>query len=96
MSRHIDVGLEVFAGRADAGCAIRPVATLLGLDFIPLRWERFDLLIVKERFFDPGIQLFLGMLHDQEFISLAERFEGYDTRLSGKMVFPRSEGQPTP
>lgn len=96
VSRHLDVGLEVFAGRADAGCAIRPVADLLGLEFIPLRWERFDLMIIKERFFDPGIQLFLGMLHEREFTSLADGFKGYDTRLSGKMVFPRAEGRTTP
>ncbi len=33
MSRHLDVGLEVLAGRADAGPGIRAVAGLLGLDF---------------------------------------------------------------
>ena len=51
VSRHLDVGLEVLAGRADAGPSIRAVAGLLDLDFIPLRWERFDLMIAKERAF---------------------------------------------
>jgi len=36
----------------------------LDLDFIPLRWERFDFLVLKDRFFDQGIQLFLGLLHE--------------------------------
>ena len=47
VQRHIDVGVEVLSGRADAGPAIRTVAALLDLDFIPLRMERFDLINLK-------------------------------------------------
>jgi molybdate-binding protein len=86
--RHLDVGLEVLSGRADAGPAIRAVAGLLGLDFIALRWERFDLLVRKDRFFDKGVQLFVGLLHEREFHDLAQGLEGYDLSLSGKMVYP--------
>ncbi len=88
VARHLDVGLEIAAGRADAGPGIRAVAGMLGLDFIPLRWERYDLLVTKERFFDPGVQLFLGLLTEKTFRQLADTLEGYDVRLSGKMVFP--------
>ena len=91
MATHMEVGLEVLSGRADAGPGIRPVAGILGLDFIPLRWERYDLLISKERFFDKGVQNFLGLLPDPEFKNLAETLEGYDTSASGKMVYPRDE-----
>ena len=76
--RHLDVGLEVLSGRADAGPGIRAVAGLLDIDFIPLRWERFDLMISKERFFDEGIQRFLGLLHEKEFREMATSLEGYD------------------
>jgi len=51
VTRHLEVGLEVLSGRADTGPGIRAVAGLLDLDFIPLRWERFDFLIQKDRFF---------------------------------------------
>ncbi len=88
LSRHIDVGVEILAGKADAGPAIRAVAGLLDLDFLPLRWERFDLLIARERFFDQGIQEFIGMLQDRSFHKLAKSFIGYDLSLCGKMVFP--------
>lgn len=88
MSRHLDAGLEVFAGRADVAPAIRAVAGVLGLDFIPLRWERFDLLIQKERFFERTIQNFIGLLHEESFRKLAEQFDGYDVSLCGKMLFP--------
>ncbi len=89
IGRHLDVGLEVLSGRADAGPAIRAVAGLLNLEFLPWRWERFDFLIPKERFFDRGIQLFLGFLREAEFRALSEELAGYDLRLCGKMVFPQ-------
>jgi len=92
VSRHLDVGLEVLSGRADAGPGIRAVAGLLDIDFIPLRWERFDLMISKERFFDEGIQRFLGLLHEKEFREMATSLEGYDVNLGGKMVFPGEDG----
>jgi excisionase family DNA binding protein len=88
VSRHMDVGLEILAGRADAGPGIRPVAAVLGLDFLTLRQERYDLLVTRERFFDQGIQYFLSLLHEKAFIQAAERLEGYDVSKSGKMIFP--------
>lgn len=87
--RHMEVGLEVLSGRADLGPAIRAVAGLLDLDFIPLRWERFDLLIPKDRFFEEGIQHFLGLLHEPSFRELVKDLPGYDLDIAGKMVFPQ-------
>ena len=52
--RHMDVGLEILAGRADVGPGIEAVAGALDLGFLPLRWERFDLLVSKEVFFEKG------------------------------------------
>jgi excisionase family DNA binding protein len=93
VSRHLDAGLEILAGRADAAPAIRAVAGLLGLDFMPLRWERFDLLISRERFFEKGIQSFISLLHEKEFRLLTESLEGYDISLCGKMMFPSNFNQ---
>lgn len=87
VQRHMDVGLAILAGKADAGPAIQPVAEVLGLEFVPWRWERYDLLIHKERFFIPGIQAFLGLLHEKAFQELAAGYQGYDISSSGKMIF---------
>jgi putative molybdopterin biosynthesis protein len=96
VSRHLDVGLEILSGRADAGPAIRAVAKLLDIDFIPLRWERFDLMVSKERFFDEGIQRFLGILHETGFQQMAAReLAGYDVSSSGQMVFPQEPEDPS-
>lgn len=86
---HMEIGLEILSGKADAGPGIQPVAETLGLEFIPLRWERYDLLITKDRFFDKGIQYFLGLLQDIQFKNIASSMKGYDISLSGKMVYPR-------
>ena len=94
VERHFDVGLEVLTGRVDAGLGIEAVAGLLGLDFLPLRWERYDLLVLKSRFFDQGVQLFLGMLHEPAFRKLVDELEGYDLGICGKMVFPQEKSEP--
>jgi len=88
VSSHTALALEIMAGRADAGPGIRAVAEMFGLDFMPLRWERYDLMTVKDRFFDEGIQRFLSMLHEDAFKQMAAQMTGYDLSLSGKMVFP--------
>jgi len=90
VNRHLDVGLEILAGRADAGLGIHAVAGLLNLDFVPLRWERYDLMIFKERFFDANVQNFLGLLHGEPFFNLALSLQGYDVQLSGRMLFPKN------
>lgn len=88
VSHHLDVGLEILSGRADIGLSIRPAAELLNLQFIPLRWERFDLLIPKELFFEKGIQQFLGLFHEERFRALADALPGYDLSLTGRMLYP--------
>jgi len=88
VGRHLDAGFAVFSGSVDAAPAIRPVAELLGLDFLPLRWERFDLLISRERFFEPNVQRFINLLHDPNFRKQAETYIGYDMSLSGRMIYP--------
>jgi molybdate-binding protein len=89
VQRHLDVGLEVLSGRADAGPGIQAVSGLLNLDFIPLRWERFDFLILKDRFFEKGVQLFLGLLPEAAFRELTQDLKGYDMSLCSKMIFPQ-------
>lgn len=91
VSRHMDVGLAVLSGKAHAGPGIRAVANALDLDFISLDWERFDLLISKDRFFDQGVQLFLSLLKGKVIQRTAEELGGYDLSMTGKMVYAEPE-----
>jgi len=88
---HLGVGLEIVSGNADAGPAIRAVAGILNLDFIPLRWERYDFMIAKERFFDEGVQRFLRIVHEERFHEAAGRLSGYDLSSTGQMLFPKQK-----
>ena len=87
VNRHMDIGLAILSGSADAGPGIRPVASLLGLGFMPLRWERYDLLIARERFFEQGVQYFQALLHEEAFLKIAQSLDGYDISERGKMRF---------
>jgi len=43
LDSHLDVALAVATGSADTGVAVRSAAAALGLDFVTLAWEPFDL-----------------------------------------------------
>ena len=90
LSKHMDIGLQILSGNADAGPGIRPVANMLGLDFIPVCMERFDLIINKEKFFDQGIQLFLSLLKGKVISAIASEYGGYNLSMTGKMIYPES------
>ncbi len=85
---HLAVAVEVLAARADAALGIQAAAVLLGLDFIPVRRERYDLLIAKNLFFEKPVQRFLSLLQENTFSDLAQTFAGYDIRHCGRMAFP--------
>jgi molybdate-binding protein len=94
VNRHLDVGLEVLSGRADAGPGIEVVAGLLDLDFIPLCWESFDLVVSKAVFFDKAVQRFLNLLHQNDFKNLVIGLPGYDMNMSGTMLFQNEQNSP--
>jgi putative molybdopterin biosynthesis protein len=83
---HIEVGLKVLQGEADAGLATRTAAQMLGLDFISLAREKFDILISKEHFFRRGIQVLMGIIGSREFRDRMEKMGGYDASESGRIL----------
>jgi putative molybdopterin biosynthesis protein len=86
VSTHIEVGLRVLRGEADAGLATMTTARMLGLDFVSLARERFDAVIPQERFFSPGIQALLSIVGSREFRDRLEAMGGYDSAESGRIV----------
>jgi putative molybdopterin biosynthesis protein len=86
VSTHLEVGLAVLRGGADVGLASRTTAQLLGLGFVLLTRERFDMLIRKDRFFTRGIQVLLGIVGSQEFRERVDTLGGYDVTESGRII----------
>jgi excisionase family DNA binding protein len=73
-----DLAQAVRSGRADCGIASRSVARAASLDFVPLLWERFDLVLRQRDYFLPGPQALLGILRSDAFCRQAAELEGYD------------------
>ena len=86
-ARHLDIGLEIVSGRADVGLAIRPVAETLGLGFVPLKYERFDLIIPRAFYFDKPVQQFLATFMTPEFRELVDSMPGYNLQRSGRVLY---------
>jgi excisionase family DNA binding protein len=86
VSTHVEVGLRVLRGEADAGLATMTAARMLGLDFVPLARERFDAVISRERFFSPAIQALLSIVGSSEFRTRLETMGGYDSAESGRII----------
>jgi putative molybdopterin biosynthesis protein len=63
---HNAVAAAVIQGRADWGIAIRPVATLYGLAFLPIAPEYYDFLLREDRRGRPAMQAFLAALRDEQ------------------------------
>jgi putative molybdopterin biosynthesis protein len=86
ISTHLDVGVRVLKGEVDVGLATRTTAQLLGLDFVSLTRERFDMLVRKERFFTQGVQALLGILGSREYRERVCALGGYDITESGRII----------
>ncbi len=56
VSSETDIAVAVREGKADAGLAIEAVAREQGLDFVPLQWERFDLVVRRVEYFEEPLQ----------------------------------------
>jgi putative molybdopterin biosynthesis protein len=86
---HFEVGLSILAKEADVGLATGSVSKLLGLSFIPLTQESFDMLLDQSTFFERGIQAFIEILNSKEFRGRVENLGSYDFRNSGKILYSK-------
>jgi molybdate-binding protein/DNA-binding XRE family transcriptional regulator len=83
---HGEVARLVALGVADVGLAIAAVARPLGLDFIPLTEERFDLVLPKELAEDGRVTRLLETLASRMFRREMESLGGHVVRDAGKLI----------
>ena len=84
---HIEVGLAVLSGDADTGIATAAVSNILGLDFVPITRERFDMILDQAVFFQKGVQALIDVLTGDEFRRRVRNLGSYDFRSSGKILY---------
>ncbi len=83
---HLGVAAAVAAGRADCGLGIPAAAQALGLDFVPLFTERYDLVIPAEVYESPLLAPLLDLLHDEAFRQAVAALPGYDVSVMGQVI----------
>jgi excisionase family DNA binding protein len=83
LSTHLEVATAVAEGRADVGVGALAPARALGLEFVPLTWERYDLLSTDEAFYRKPTQVFFEMVKSDWLRQLIARMPGYDARATG-------------
>lgn len=80
---HIEVATTISRGKADAGLGIRSAAKMFGLGFVPLRKERFDILVRKEATQMRAFQILLEDLKSARFKKVLAEAGGYETQPPG-------------
>lgn len=83
---HLGVAVAVASGSADVGLGIQSAAISLGLDFIPIGEERYDLAIPQEYLADPRMKALLAVITSAGFLADVQAMGGYDTRDTGKFM----------
>ena len=83
---HLAVATAVASGAADAGLGILTAARALGLDFVPVVKERYDLVIPRVYYESPTLKPLLNVLEDSSFKAEVEKLGGYDTCHMGQIV----------
>jgi molybdate-binding protein len=81
---HLDVALAVATGEADAGLGLRSAATPLGLDFVPLSWEPFQ--VATTRAESGGVRPLLDGLGDPAVAERVVALGGYDLEGAGEVL----------
>jgi putative molybdopterin biosynthesis protein len=84
---HMAVGVAVASGLADAGLGVRAAAQALGLDFIPVASEQYDLLFQRVFFeSERGAEL-MEVIRSEAFKRAVSVLGGYDTANAGQIRY---------
>lgn len=83
---HLAVAAAVAGGRADVGLGILSAANAMGLDFVPLLSEQYDLVIPREHYDSENVQFALETIRSDAFKAEVDALGGYGTKSMGQVV----------
>ncbi|MDD5533964.1 MAG: substrate-binding domain-containing protein [Syntrophales bacterium] len=84
---HMEVGLAVLSGEADAGLASVAISHLLGVGFIPVARESFDMIVGRSTFFEKGVQALIETLRSDKFRRKMIGLADYGFEDTGKILY---------
>ncbi len=82
---HMAVAVSVASGLADCGIGLRTAAAALGLDFVPLEREEYDLVFRRDFYRSRRGQWLIQALRSDEFRQLVGQLPGYDVTDAGTL-----------
>jgi molybdate-binding protein/DNA-binding XRE family transcriptional regulator len=80
---HLAVASAVASGTADVGIGVKAAAVAMGLDFLPLEEERYDLVIPDHYLSEGPVQILLDLLRRPVLHRRVESLGGYDASSMG-------------
>ena len=83
---HLAVAVDVATGLADCGMGVHAAAEALGLDFVPLTWERYDLVVPRHVWDGELLAPLRELLADAKFRAAVASLPGYDPTAMGELV----------
>ncbi len=80
---HMAVAVAVASGLADCGLGVKSAANALGLDFIPVEKEEYDLVFRRDFYLSDAGRALLAAMAAESFRDAVLRLGGYDLSRSG-------------
>ncbi|WP_144552425.1 helix-turn-helix transcriptional regulator [Peribacillus simplex] len=86
-TNHLSVASAVSAGKADVGVGIEKAAKIVGVDFVPLITERYDLVILKSPKNEELINVVKRILSSNPFQAEIKALGDYDISHTGSIIY---------
>lgn len=84
---HMNVAVSVMSGLVSCGLGVKSAANALGLDFIPVGVEEYDLIIPLKYAEDERISTLFEIIRDDEFKKLVKDMGGYSIEKTGEIIW---------
>ena len=82
---HLAVAANVAGGRADVGVGVLSAARAMGLGFVELGTEKYDLVIPAEFYGSALLEPLLDLIRTSDFRRQIDALGGYDTSMTGEV-----------
>ncbi len=85
---HMAVAVAVASGTVDVGLGIYAAAAALGLDFVPIATEPYELIVPQKHLESERIQKLLAVINSNRFKQRVAKMGGYSTDQTGLFASP--------
>ena len=89
---HLAVAAAVAGDVVDVGMGVLSAARALGMDFVPLSTERYDLAIPKQYYESAVLEPVLSLIRSDDFKRKVDALGGYDTTATGRVAAEVNRG----